>query len=152
MARYKFYAVRRNNKTFVFDHWYGIGGAEEAVEESAGDPVKARWKGCHTRQEAETYFDGKNETLENYEALMKKYLAGDKSVLPRLKKLAEGMQSNGNTTNTRNTENGVHLDAVRTRRSVYAGAGSRSYRKVARRVFAARAGVASAAGGNRNKF
>lgn len=152
MARYKFYAVRRNNKTFVFDHWYGIGGAEEAVEESAGDPVKARWKGCHTRQEAETYFDGKNETLESYELLMKKYLAGDESVLPRLMKLAEGMKSNGNTTNTRSAKSDLHLDAVRHRRSVYDRADSRSYRKVARRVLSARAGIASAAGGDRSKF
>lgn len=146
MPKYKFYAVRRNNKTFVFDHWYGIGGAEEAVEESANDPVKARWKGCDTYKQAETYFDVKNETLENYEALMEKYLAGDNSVLPRLKKLAEGMKSNGNSKAVGDMATAVSGMPVHGR------AGSRSYRKVARRVLSARAGVASAAGGNRNKF
>ena len=146
MPKYKFYAVRRNNKTFVFDHWYGIGGAEEAVEESTGDPVKARWKGCHTRQEAETYFDAKDESAERYEALMERYLAGDNSVLLRLKKLAEGMQSNGNNKTVGN------MDTAVSGMPVHGRVGSRSYRKVARRVLSARAGVASAAGGNRNKF
>lgn len=77
MAKFKLYAVRRGHKTGIFRNWYGIDGAEEAVE----DFIKPEFKGFHDEVTAKAWLAGGNSVEKDYDALVDRLLAGDKSAL-----------------------------------------------------------------------
>lgn len=92
--RFKFYAVvdTHGNRLGVFDRWYGVGGADEVIEENPG----ARAKGCQTIDEANAWFAGKSNAKTaqaDYDKLIDLALNGKPHLLKQAEALLTGKQT-----------------------------------------------------------
>ena len=110
--RHKLYAVvdRHGNRLGVFDRWYGIGGADEVIEDNPG----ARAKGCRTIDEANAWFavkSGADAAQETYDELLDRAINGE----PHLLKQAEAVLT-GKSISRRAGGNGRH-SGLKIRRS-----------------------------------
>jgi ribonuclease HI len=86
MAKFKFYAVRRGHTTGVFDRWYGIGGAEEAIDDYPG----AEFKGFQTAEAARIWLAGKSNAQNEYDKLIDDAINGDANALERAEMMLTG--------------------------------------------------------------
>lgn len=89
--RHKLYAVvdRHGNRLGVFDRWYGIGGADEVIEDNPG----ARAKGCQTMDEANVWFAGKSGATTaqaTYDELLDRAINGEPHLLKQAESILTG--------------------------------------------------------------
>ncbi len=84
--RFKFYAVRRGHTIGVFDRWYGLGGAEEAIDDYPG----AVFKGFHSAEAAHAWLVGDSNMQKKYDELIEIAISGDRRALKQAEMLLTG--------------------------------------------------------------
>jgi viroplasmin and RNaseH domain-containing protein len=83
---FKCYAVAKGRKPGIYDRWYGI---DQAFEQIDGYP-KPRFKGFNSRPMAEEWLKfNMGMSQQEYDRLVDKYIAGDRTVLSKLVPEAE---------------------------------------------------------------
>lgn len=97
MAKFKFYAVRRGHTTGIFRNWYGLGGAEEAIE----DFVKPEFNGFNDENSARQWLINDGKLERDYDALVDRLVGGDKGALREAEKKARLMSAKRKSNSSR---------------------------------------------------